>query len=146
MFVCLCTLRQHAPYFVFIPKEKLVFSFAKSSRSHSSAYNATSQYDFNLWCCHPRVRVKLCGKFVEPPDRCRMTITPPSSFFGVSRLWSYNSPCSLSLLGLLSLFVAHTIKNPGHWARCFHWLAFVFCRRLFLQQQHLHDGMSWSSC
>lgn len=68
---------------------------------------------FAVWCCHPRVRVKLCGKFVEPPDRCRMTIAPPSFFGGVSRLWSYNSPCSLSLLGLSSLFVALTIKTSG---------------------------------
>lgn len=47
IFVCLCTLRQHAPYFAFIPTEKLVFSFAKSSGSYSFAYSATAQYDFS---------------------------------------------------------------------------------------------------
>ena len=112
MVGCLSTLRQLAPYIVFVPEEKLVVGFAKSSGSHSSACSATAQYNFNRMILPPSCSRQIV--FVEPPDRCRMTITPPSSFVGVSRLWSYNSPCSLLLLGLFIAFCCPC--NKDSWA------------------------------
>ena len=57
-----------------------MFGFAKSSGSHSSHTLRLHNAALTVWCCHPRVRLNLCGKVFEPPDRCRMTIAPPYSF------------------------------------------------------------------